>query len=175
MARTDSIRRWLRLICLSVFGGLSLFAQSRETYLPLFTIERSINANVVHYDAKITPDGRLDSREPIVAYWVMAAEDGRRQPLNLLERTRAYGFFTRPEDPEDALGMFLVADRRREIQIRRQGGSVRAETTIGGCHAYLQRIFITTRKSLLITVPEVAEMFGVDVATGAPCSERVRP
>lgn len=175
MAPTDSIGRWLRLICLSGLGSLNLFAQGHDTYLPLFTIERSLNANVVHYDAKIAADGRLDPREPIVAYWVMAAEDGRRQPLNLLERTKAYGFFTRPEDPDDSLGMFLVSNRRREIQIRHQGGIVHAETTIGNCHAYLQKIFITTRKSLLIAVPEVAEMFGVDVATGTACSEKVRP
>ena len=54
-------------------GGV---ASTRETYVPLFVIERSMNKNVVHYDAVVTPDGRLNPRQPIVAYWVMAAEDG---------------------------------------------------------------------------------------------------
>src|ERR1700730_4942067 len=88
----------LKLVCLTfVLAASTSRAQSRTAYLPLFTIERSTNANVVHYEAKVSQDGRLDSREPIIAYWIMAAEDGRRQALNLMERTLAYGFSTRAE------------------------------------------------------------------------------
>src|ERR1700704_665677 len=66
-------------------------------FLPLFVIERSVNSNVVHYDARIGADGKLDPMQPVVAYWIMGAEDGRRQELNLLERTRAYGFSIQPQ------------------------------------------------------------------------------
>jgi hypothetical protein len=45
---------------------------------PLFIVERSKNANVVHYDARLTADGKLDPKEPVTAYWVLLAEDGRR-------------------------------------------------------------------------------------------------
>ena len=62
-----------------------------ETH-PLFIIERSKNANVVHYDARLTADGKLDPKEPVIAYYVMLAEDGRRKELNWIEKKMAYGF-----------------------------------------------------------------------------------
>ena len=58
--------------------------------------------------------------------------------------------------------------------MHRQSGAVRAETQIGGHRAFLQRIFITVRKSrLLASTPESAELFGLDIATGEVCYEKV--
>jgi hypothetical protein len=174
MRSTGGSTRWLKLVCPTLVLGLSLLAQGRYTYLPLFIVERNVNANVVHYEAKVNAEGRLDPSEPVVAYWIMAAEDGRRQPLNILEKAKAYGFSTRPNGDSDSYKMFLVSDRRREIDVRRQSGVVHAETQIGGHRAYLQRIFITVRKSrLLAGTPESAELFGLDIATGEACYEKV--
>jgi Domain of unknown function (DUF4833) len=163
----------LKPVCLSLLLASMALAQSHEQYVPLFTIERSINANVVHYEAKVK-DGRLDLREPVVAYWVMATEGGRRQALNLIERTKAYGFTTLAEQIGESYKMFLVSDRMREIRVVDQNGSVHAEAIIAGAQAYLQRIFITARKALLFDTAESAELYGVDVATGQPRYEKVQ-
>ena len=149
-------------------------ARAQIDYVPLFTIERSTNANVVHYEAKLK-DGKFDPHQPVVAYWVMAAEDGRRQELNLIEKLRAYGFTIHPDGVPDSYRMVMVADKHKEIHVLRVGNSVRAEARIGECNAVLQRIFISAHKSLLIGVPGYAEMFGADLATGAACSERITP
>jgi hypothetical protein len=164
----------LKPVCLSLllFASTAL-AQSRDQYVPLFTIERSINANVVHYEAKVK-DGRLDLREPVVAYWIMATEGGRRQALNFLERTRAYGFTTLAEQIGESYKMFLVSDRKREIRVVDQNGAVHAEAIIAGAQAYLQRIYITARKALLFDTADSAELYGIDVATGQPRYERVQ-
>lgn len=153
---------------------LSAPAVPAPRLLPLFVIERSQNANVVHYDAKLRADGTLDPQQPVVAYWVMAAENGRRQDLNLLERARAYGFSTQALDM-DAYMMTIVSEKKHQFVITHQGETARAETQLGACHAYLQRIYVTTRKSLLLNLPESAEMYGADVATGRPCYEKVTP
>jgi hypothetical protein len=164
----------LKPVCLSLLLLATAPAQSRDQYVPLFTIERSINANVVHYEAKVGKDGRLDLREPVVAYWIMAAEGGRRQALNFLERTRAYGFTTLAERIGESYKMSLVSDRNREIRVVDQNGVVHAEAIIAGAQAYLQRIFITARKSLLFDSAESAELFGTDIATGQPRYEKVQ-
>lgn len=162
-------------VCLTLFLLTSTaLAQKGAGYVPLFVIERSLNANVVHYEAKVSKDGRLDPREPVIAYWVMAAEDGRRQALNLLERTRAYGFTTLVEQMGESYKMFLVSDRGREIRVYRQNGAVHAEAVIAGFHAYLQRIFVNTRKSLLFSTPDSVELFGIDIATGQRRYEKVQ-
>jgi hypothetical protein len=58
-----------------VIAAAMLAAQTTQ---PLFTIERSKNANVLHYEANLTAQGELDPKEPIVIYWIMKAEKGQR-------------------------------------------------------------------------------------------------
>src|SRR5579871_1079208 len=79
-------------ITLLLFTAAALWGSERGMWQPLFVIERSTNANVVHYDARLTPAGELDASRPIDAYWVMQAADGRREELTSLERSKAYGF-----------------------------------------------------------------------------------
>ena len=109
------------------FTSHRAFAASDETSQPLFTIERSTNSNVIHYDAKLGKDGRLDVKEPVVAYWVMRAEDGRRQGLNALERKMAYGFAIENGASDHKYRMMLVSQKDREIQIFEENGKVVAE------------------------------------------------
>ena len=161
------------LLSAVVFFLAALPSFGQINYVPLFTIERSTNANVVHYEARLK-DGKIDPREPVVAYWIMAAEDGRRQELNLIEKLKAFGFSIHPDGVPETYRMVIVSDKKKEIRVLRAGNSVRAEMHIGACNATLQKIFISAHKSFLGS-PEYAEMRGTDISTGAPCSERVTP
>ena len=144
-----------------------------DIQVPLFTIERSVNGNVVHYDARLK-DGKLDPHQPVVAYWVMG-ENGRHQELNFLEKLKAYGFSILPDKQPEVFRMTLVSDKKKEIRVVHLGSEVRAEAQIGHCSAHLQKIFIESKKSFLISLPEYAEMIGNDIQTGAECRERVTP
>src|ERR1700680_4078523 len=161
------------LLSAVVFFLAALPSFGQINYVPLFTIERSTNANVVHYEARLK-DGKIDPHEPVVAYWIMAAEEGMRQELNLIERLKAFGFSIHPDGVPETYRMVIVSDKKKEIRVRRAGNSVRAEMHIGACNATLQKIFISAHKSFLGS-PEYAEMRGTDISTGAPCSERVTP
>jgi len=141
-------------------------ASAQDGLVPLFVIERSLNNNVVHYDAKLK-DGKLDPLQPVVAYWVMGED--------LLERLKAYGFSIRPDKQAEAFRMTLVSDKKKEIRIFRSGAAVRAQAMIGACEAYLEKIFIASKKSWMVSLPEYAEMIGHDMLTGAECRERVTP
>jgi len=162
------------LVSAAVFSLAALPSPGQINYVPLFTIERNTNANVVHYEARLK-DGKIDPHQPVVAYWIMAAEDGRRQELNLIEKIKAYGFSIHSDGAPESYRMVIVSDKRKEIRVFHAGNSVRAEMQIGACNAALQNIFISAHKSLLIGMPEYAEMRGTDISTGAPCSERVTP
>lgn len=165
---------------LAIILSLSIFPLSaaeetavHETSVPLFVIERSTNANAVHYEARLR-DGKLDPNQPVIAYWVMA-QDGRRQELNFVERMKAYGFSVKPDSKPDTYLMTLVSDKKKEIRVVRAGDSVHAQARIGNCDAYLEKIYIAQKKSLLSILPDYAEMIGKDVTTGAECHERVTP
>jgi hypothetical protein len=152
-----------------VFGGGVEFSQ------PLFVIEKSTNANVVHYDARIMPDGELDPRQPVKAYWVMAAEDGRKEDLSSVERQRAFGFTIERDQAANAYRMHLIAQRRRDIYVHRQGSIARAETVIAGHCAYLTKVYVRAHKVLMLPIVEFIELFGTDIATGENVYEKVRP
>jgi len=162
----------LRLILCVLFAA-ALTASAEDAFVPLFVIERSVNGNTVHYDAKLK-DGKIDPQQPVVAYWILS-ENGKRQELNVLERLKAYGFTIRPDKEPEAYRMTLVADKKKEIRVFRMGAAVRAEAMIGACEAYLQKIFIVSKKSFMINLPEYADMFGNDMSTGMECHERVTP
>ena len=80
----------------AVLALLIVPAEAQIKTSPLFIIERSKNANVVHYDARLTADGKLDPKDPVIAYWVLSAEDGRREELSWIEKKKAYGFDIKP-------------------------------------------------------------------------------
>jgi hypothetical protein len=156
-----------------VLFAAALTASAEDAFIPLFVIERSVNGNTVHYDAKLK-DGKLDPQQPVVAYWILS-ENGKRQELNLLERLKAYGFTIKPDKDPEAFRMTLVADKKKEIRVFRMGAAVRAEAMIGACEAYLQKIFVVSKKSFMINLPEYVDMVGNDMSTGAECHERVTP
>jgi Domain of unknown function (DUF4833) len=166
---------------LAVLGALLsmsrayLFSTGIELSQPLFIIEKSTNANVVHYDAVLTPAGGLDPREPIIAYWVMAAEDGRREDLTSAERRKAFGFtIVLGRDP-NSYHLRLAAQQQRDIYVDKKGNSVRAATLIAGRCGYLTKIYVKMHRPFGLPKIEFIELMGSDIATGESICERVRP
>jgi hypothetical protein len=103
----------------------------------------------------------------------MAAENGRRQELNILERAKAYGFTIHPDGP-DSYRLWVVSHREKEIHVYRDGPLVRAEAIIGGRVALVQKIFIQMHKSFMLNLPDFGEMFGFDKETGERRYEKVQ-
>ena len=142
-----------------------------EELTSLFQIERSKNANEIHYAAQVAKDGTLAPKEPIAAFWVMKAEDGRREGLSFMERKMAYGFDVKPRGAEWDLK--LVAAPERPIKLMNVNGRWRAHTLLSGKPAYLQRIFIKTTEGGVVPTVISVDLFGEDVATGKPIQEHV--
>jgi hypothetical protein len=154
----------------------SLLAEHIEMkQAPLFVIERSTNANVVHYDANIRADGELDPRQPISAYWIMAAVDGHREELTPIEKARAYGYTVEPGRDSKSYHLRLVSQKQRDIAIVREGETIRAEAVIDGRRAWLKKMYVSTHKVLAVPTVKFIDLFGTDLATGEGVSERVMP
>jgi Domain of unknown function (DUF4833) len=147
-----------------------LFATSSRE---LFTLGRSKNANVVRYAVRSGADGRLDAARPVEAYWLMLAEDGRREELTWTERKLAYGFSV-SEQTSQGLLLHLSACSARELRVRSSDGAFRAELAIAGQRAFLQRIFVHTEEGLLLPRVRFVELSGV-TARARHVSERIVP
>ena len=149
-------------------------AAHKKTQL-LFIIERSKNANVVHYDARLTADGKLDPKEPVIAYWVLLAEDGRREELSWIEKKKAYGFDIKPAPSVKGYKMTLVADPQRPITVKKEGDAVRAEGVIDGRPAVLEKMYIKASDGLTGPKVEYIELYGKDLQTGGKRYQKIVP
>jgi hypothetical protein len=148
------------------------FSGDRETR-HLFTIQRSKNANVVQYDVQLTPEGKLDPKEPITTYWIMLAEDGREQQLLWVEKKLAYGFEAKFEAGGKFAIMDMVAPIGRKVKVYEKDGMYRAETLIDGRPAFVERIYIKSIERGALPKVEYVELYGQDTETGDNCYEKV--
>jgi hypothetical protein len=175
MERVLSTRRAALLGAATLLSGFEARAEGVRTE-PLFSIARSKNANVVHYDARVHERGRLDGDEPVVAYWVMLAEDGRREGLTWIERRLAYGFSATVGHDGGELRLRLRAFPRRELAVRRDDkGHFRAEITLAGAPAVLERIFVASVEHGVTPSVRYFDLFGRRRDDGSRVTERILP
>jgi hypothetical protein len=136
----------------------------------LFFIQRSKNANEVHYDARVNPDGTLDPKTPVEGYWLNKAEDGSRKPISLVQRI-AYGYDVDPGE-DGTYRMKLTAFPDRPLTLRRTNGRWRAQTTIAGQQAWMTKLYVATDESGVFPKVLYVDVFGEDGA-GKPVQEHI--
>lgn len=139
----------------------------------LFTLARNTNANILKYAVRTGKDGRLDGGAPIEAYWLMLAENGRREGLTWSERRFAYGFSIANATDHGCV-LQLTACPERELLVRAVSGGYRAETMIAKQAAVLKRIFVFAEPHALFPSVRYVEIAGTN-ATGKLVSERLIP
>ena len=144
-------------------------APSRE----LFTLGRNKNANVVKYAVRTAKNGRLDANDPIEAYWLMLADNGRREELTWAERQLAYGFSVSDCTPESCT-LRLSACSDRAVRVSVSNGHAQAQLAIARQPATLQRIFVQADEGALLPSVRYVELSGV-TANGQRVAERVEP
>jgi len=155
----------------AIFWFMAMLGVAQVKSVPLFTIEKSSNKNLVQYEAHLTPDGHFDSKQPVIAYWIM--ENGRRQELNFIERSKAYGFKL-TQDGADSFRLWVVSHPEKEIHVFLEGATAKAEAVISGKAALVEKIFVQQRANpLMIAFPAFAEMIGLDKRTGERIMEKV--
>jgi hypothetical protein len=146
---------------------------------PLFIIERSKNANEVHYVARLTEKGVLDVHKPVHAFWINWEKDSTgkcREGLNLVEQRMAYGFSVDHSRSPHSCTMKLVCFKNRPIRVNLSEGTARAETIISGKSAHLIKISVVTceKKKVMPQVLSVT-VYGTDIATGETVEETITP
>jgi hypothetical protein len=139
----------------------------------LFTLARNTNANVVKYAVRTGKDGVLDGTDPIEAYWLMLAENGRREPLTWTERHLAYGFSVSSSSQRGCV-LRLTACPERELNVRAFAGAYRAEAAIAKQLAVLQRIYVCAEQHSLLPSVRYVEISGTNT-TGQWVTERILP
>jgi hypothetical protein len=161
---------WIVLLAAAaaLLTALSAFAQGNEK---LFFIQRSKNANEVHYDARVTKDGSLDARNPIDAYWLRKAEDGSRASITVFQKI-AYGYDV-SANPDGTHTMKLTAFKDRPLKLVRVNGKWRAQVAISGKQAYMNRLYIATDESGVMPKVLYVDVFGEEIDSGKAVQEHI--
>ena len=141
----------------------------------LFHIERNKNANIVQYDAQLGQDGLLNSKQPVVVYWVRLAEQGQARELSWLQKKFAYGFKAKTNKDENTATLEMVRGLARTIMVKRDEGDYRAVADINGMKCYVDKLFIHARGSGLATRVNYIEWYGVSVENNEEQYERFYP
>ena len=150
------------------------FAGGKRVSTTVVTIARSKNDNVVNYDVNTKGD-RIDTDEPLSVYWVMLAEDGRREGLTWLERKLAYGYRLVGKVRRGGFRLQLVSFAKRTIVVRLVSGRPRAEVRIDGKRAELDRIYVKTKPGGVKPQVLYVDLFGRDLKSRARVQERLQP
>jgi hypothetical protein len=141
----------------------------------LFVIERSKNANIVVYDANHRPAGDFAASKPVVAYWLLNGEKGKREELNAVEWQRAYGFDVMPGDNPGTFAIVFNADRKRCLTLRILNKCPVLTGPIDGHNGIFHKMFVQSNESFILPKVEYVEFFGEDVTTSQPLHEKFIP
>ncbi len=140
----------------------------------LFRVTRNTNANVVVYEARLAQPGRIDAKDPVRPVWIMLAEDGRREELNLVESVMAYGVELQPQDGEGPPVVAIRAMPELSIRVELEAGCPVARTRIAGRDALLRRVVVEASGGLFPTVAHL-DLVGLARGTGTEVRERIVP
>ena len=142
---------------------------------PLFKIERSKNSNIIQYDARSGPDGKLLKKDPLIGYWIRHNEQGQRMELSWVQKTFAFGFKTELAKDRESAEMEMAQDLGAPITVVRVGDIYRATAPLEGHTSYLDKIYIkASGKGIKVNV-EYVETFGKDVETGEDRYQKIVP
>lgn len=141
------------------FGVAGLWAQEAEQItgmvdkasLPvphekgqLFYLQRDPNTNTVIYRVNML-DGKINTTEPVQAYWIRYAEKGQRSNLTFLQENMAYGVHVRREEDTYQLRIRAYKPLLITVAMNNKTGQYEALVTVDDKPVILDRIFVRIR------------------------------
>ena len=143
------------------------------TYDKLFFIQRSKNANEVHYDARVTKNGTLDRKDPMVGYWINKAEDGSRSSITLMQKI-AYGYDIEQTKDGQNWQLKLKAFKERQMWVMKApNGKWRVRTMIGGKDSFMTKLYVKTDESGVMPKVLYVDVFGEEINGGKAVKEHI--
>ncbi len=172
MPRTPR-RTWFLLVAAVAVAATTALSAFASTAQPLFFIQRSKNADEVHYDARVAADGSLEPKDTVDGYFYNKGADGKwfRENLTVFQKM-AYGWDTEPSGGGNYL-LKLRAFKDRPMWIVNVKGKWRVQTTVAGKQAYMNKLYVATDESGIMPKVLYVDVFGEDAATGGALTEHL--
>ena len=142
----------------------------------LFYVQRDPNINTVIYELNLTPEGKVNEKEPVKIYWIRYAEKGEHKELNYFQRKLAYGLDVKKLSATNFELRFVCYPKLAFYLSKDTNGKYHVYTDINQKKAILNRAFVRI-KGGTFWVPNVVHvnLFGREAATGKEISTRFKP
>lgn len=145
----------------------------------LFYIQRSKNTNAIVYELNRSPEGQINTVEPVKIFWIRYTSDSSLADLTLVQNKYAYGIEATPvNEQKNSFVLHFNAYKKRSFFLMPVKNSKRyaALTKINGQLAELKKVFISTSGGTF-WFPQIdyIELTGKDPATQQIVTERFIP
>ncbi len=138
----------------------------------LFYIQRSTNSNTIVYAANFLPDGTLDPKRPVDAFWRRFNTSGERKPLGYLENRMAYGMrFKKTEKPNQYQIWFVSLPERPALLVQKKPGVAELRMRLGRYEVKPAYAYVTVDESGLFGSVDQIAVHGTDRASGKAVTE----
>ena len=127
----------------------------------LFHIARSVNRNLVCYDAHLTDNGQLVTDEPINVYWINREERPGEKNGQVVDKGDDYSVVTLSAYPD------------RQLTIKKHDGRYICQVKINGQESILRELYVKVSPRNSMSV-EYVELRGETLNNGTTVSERIQ-
>lgn len=132
----------------------------------LFYIQRNQNQDTIVYRVNRTPDGRINSRLPMEAYWIKYTEGGIRRELNHLQNKLAFGYDS-DQISEDLYQFQFVAYPSLKLYIARTAEDrFESHFRMDGRMVRLKHIYVYAVEFGVFPDVKYIEFYGEEINTG---------
>jgi hypothetical protein len=140
----------------------------------LFYVQRSPNANTIVYAAHRDDKGKIDTSNPVEAFWRKFNIDGSKQSLNMIERMMAYGVRVDRAQPGKPTTFSIAAlpERKFELAFDAHHGP-EALLKMGEHTVIVRYIYLQVKEGGLMPDVPSLDIFGIDAGTGKAVHEHL--
>lgn len=145
----------------------------------LFYLQRTLDKNTVIYEVNYEPNGQINKKKPVKAYWLDYDNGWTASPLTRAQTMFAYGVESEPTHAGSKIFRInLVSYKKIKMYLKPSGKNKTYEThvTLHGRNYLLTNIFVNIVGGTYLR-PSVSyiELRGKDPLTGEKMVERIKP
>ena len=142
----------------------------------LFYIQRDPNTNTICYEINVDKNGKLETEDPVHAFWIRYPEGGILKYLNYIQLKFAYGINVKSTG-NDRYELRSVAYSKLPLLLKKDAqNQYQVYTAINKKECVLSRVFIRIDGGSFWS-PNVLyiELKGTEIATGKTLTQRIKP
>lgn len=142
----------------------------------LFVIDRSRDADQIHYQLQLDQFGHLDTSQPIIVYWLRKTKNNNKEPLTWVQQNFSYGINFLEISNESVLFQFEGYSKRTFELKKNSSGIYKVHTISQGSEIEISRVYIQINGGTFWfpNIPRV-ELYGIHSEDKSETLEIIHP